>query len=134
MNWGKIALAGLLGGIAGWIADFIMHGAILGNTYMSYPDVFTQEQSNPAYFLLNSVLVGFFAATLFSKTRDSWAAGLMGGVTFGALLGMVAFWTPFYSPLVLDGFPYFLAWCQGGAALISAIVIGAVLGLVIKRA
>ena len=134
MNWGKIALAGVLGGLAGNIADFVMHGVVLGNTYMEYPEVFSQEQANPAYFFLNSVMVGLFAAALFSKTRNSWAAGAMGGATFGLMLGLVAFWTPFYSPLVIEGYPYYLAWCQGGAAAISAVVIGTVLGLVIKRA
>ncbi len=32
---------------------------------------------------------------------------------------------PFYNTLVLDGFPYFLSWCQGGANLIGAVVLGA---------
>ena len=41
---------------------------------------------------------------------------------------------PFYNTLVLDGFPYFLSWCQGGANLIGAVVLGAALGAVIKQA
>ena len=39
----------------------------------------------------------------------------------------------FYNPLVIDGFPYYLAWCHGGITLIGSVVGGAVVGLMIKR-
>lgn len=133
MNWTKILIAGLAAGIAMNLADFVMHGFILGSTYTEYP-VFTSEQANPLWFLLISVLIALFAAILFSKTRECWAPGVAGGATFGFWLGMVAFFSEFYNPLVLEGFPYFLAWCWGGTSLITGVVGGAVLGAVLKRA
>ncbi len=134
MNWSKVLLAGVVGGVAMNISEFIMHGLILAGTYESYPDVFTQEQANPLWFLLVALCIATAAAILFSKTRQSWADGAGGGATFGFWVGLIVFFPPFYSSLVIDGFPYFLSWCQGGANLVGAVVLGATLGVVIKRA
>ena len=131
MNWTKALIAGVASGVALWLADFVMHGFIMGATYAKYP-VFTQEAANPLHFLLVSVFITVFAAILFAKTRGSWGAGLKGGATYGFWLGMVSFFTTFYSPLVLEGFPYYLSWCQGGINLIGFVIVGVVLGLVYK--
>lgn len=133
MNWTKILLAGIVGGVLGTIADFITHGVILGNTYTKYPETFSQTATNPLYFLAISIFIGFFAAILFSKTRKCWADGWKGGATFGFYLGLVFFFSQFYSALVIDGFPYFLSWCHGGSSLIAATIMGLGLGLVLKN-
>ncbi len=133
MNYTRVALAGLAGGVVMNIADFVMHGFIMADTYTRLSDVFSQEPANPLWFLLVSVCLGLAAALIFAKTRASWGAGLMGGVTFGALLGLFAFFSPFYNPLVFDGFPYYLAWCWGGMNFIDAVLLGATLGLIYKR-
>ncbi len=132
MNWGKLLLAGVVAGVAGWLADFVMHGLILGKTYAKYP-VFTQEAANPFHFLLISICIAIAAAILFAKTRACWAEGVGGGVAFGFFLGLVAFFPPFYNSLVLEGFPYFLVWCWGGTHLIGAVVFGFFLGLIYKK-
>lgn len=133
MNWGKVLLAGVVAGVVGNLADFVMHGLILGETYKKYPEVFTQEGASPVYFLLISVCIGIAAAILFAKTRACWAEGVGGGVAFGFFLGLVAFFAPFYNSLVLEGFPYFLVWCWGGTHLIGAVVFGFFLGLIYKK-
>ena len=51
---------------------------------------------------------------------------------FGFWLGLVAFFSPFYDSLVIEGFPYFLSWCWGGANLISLVIFGAVIGAIYK--
>lgn len=134
MNWTRALIAGVLAGIAINIVDFILHGQILGATYARYPEVFSQESANPLFFLLVAVLIGIAAGILFAKTRGSWKAGWVGGVTFGFWLGLISFFVPFYNPLVLDGFPYYLSWCWGGINLIDGVVGGAVLGAVYKSA
>jgi hypothetical protein len=133
MNWTKAILAGVVGGIALNLADWIMHGFILGPTYMKYP-VFTQEPASPLYFLAISLLMGIFAALLFAKTRSSWAEGIAGGATYGFFLGLIQFFAHFYNPLVFEGFPYYLSWCWGGVGMIGMVILGAVLGLIYKRA
>ena len=132
MNWSKVLIAGIVGGIAANIADFVMHGLIMGKTYMKYTDVFSQEQANPFYFLAISLLMAFFMAAIFAKTRGSWAAGWVGGATFGFWIGLFMFFSNFIPALVVDGFPYFLSWCWGGMGLIAATVMGAAIGAVYK--
>ena len=131
MNWTKVLIAGVVGGIVLNIANFVMHGMILGNTYTKYP-VFSQEPANPLHFQLVALCMAIAAAILFAKTRSSWAAGLVGGATFGCLLGLIFFFVPFYNSLVLEGFPYYLGWCQGGVNLIGFVILGAVFGLIYK--
>ncbi len=132
MNWTKVLIAGLVSGIVLWLADFLMHGVILGPTYMKYP-LFTQEQANPLHFLLVSVCMTLPAAVLFAKTVSCWGGGVMGGVKYGFWVGLILFFTTFYSPLVLEGFPYFLSWCQGGINLIGFVIVGVVLALIYKE-
>lgn len=133
MNWTRALVAGVVGGIVVNIADFIQHGLLLGQEYTRYDQVFSQVQANPLYFVAIAVLTGIFAAILFAKTRLSWAPGVKGGLTFGLLLGLVMFWYPFYSTLVIKDFPYHLSWCWGGINLIDSLLFGAVVGLIYKR-
>ena len=133
MNWTRILGAGLVGGIVVNLVDFVQHGLIMNATYKKYSDVFTQEQANPVWFFVISIVVAIFFSILFAKTRECWAAGVKGGVTYGFWIGMVAFFGNFYFPLVIDGFPYHLAWCWGGIGVIDAVIGGAVVSLIIKR-
>ncbi|MEE8137958.1 MAG: hypothetical protein V3T81_03665 [Thermoanaerobaculia bacterium] len=134
MNWTKAVIAGVVGGVAVWIANFIMHAVIMGQTYAKYPEVFSQEEGSPFPFLLVGVFIAVPGALLFAKTRDSWGEGIAGGATFGFWLGLVSFFAPFYNSLVLEGFPYFLAWCWGGINLIGFVILGAILGAMVKKA
>lgn len=131
MNWGKTLLGGVVGGIAMMIANFVMHGVIMADTYRRYPEVFEQEEVGPLWFTLICVLIGVVLGILFAKTRRSWAKGLAGGVAFGFLVGMTHFFANFFDALVYQGFPYYLAWCHGGMDAIAFTVAGAVMGLVI---
>lgn len=131
MNWIRVILAGVAGGIVVTIANFVMHGMIMANTYTKYP-VFAREQANPLHFLLVAVCIGIPVAILFAKTRESWAGGILGGGTFGFFLGLVAFFPPFYDSLVIEGFPYYLSWCWGGMNLIGFVVYGLTIGLLYK--
>jgi len=131
MNWSRALIAGVVGGVVMNFASFVIHGVILANTYTRYP-VFTQEQANPLHFFLVAGAIGATSALLFVKTRRSWPAGAKGGLAFGVLLGVALFFRPFYNPLVLEGFPYYLAWCWGGSEVIVASVYGLVVGAIYK--
>lgn len=132
MNWPKIAIAGLVAGVVGNLYDFAMHAGIMANTYLKYSEVFSQEQASPLHFFLVSICVWIAVAILFAKTRGSWSPGWKGGAAFGAFFGIAIFFTNFYHPMVLEGFPYHLAWCWGGINLLGAIVGGSVLGAILK--
>lgn len=132
MNWARIALAGVAAGLVTWISDFVLHGMVMGPTYQRLSQVYTQTQANPAWFLLVGVTICFMAALLFARTRGSWAAGWAGGLRFGFFLGLVIFFQRFYDPLVIDGYPYYLAWCQGGISMIDSLLAGTVIGSILK--
>lgn len=132
MSWGKAILAGIVGGFVVSVADWVLHGVVMADTYTKY-SVFSQTQANPLWFVVIAILIGIFAAILFAKTRTSWAESWKGGATFGFWLAMTAFFANFYYPLVLAGFPYYLSWCWGGINVIEGVIGGAVLGLIYKR-
>jgi hypothetical protein len=132
MNWRRIALAGLAAGVVTWISDFVLHGVVMGPTYERLSQVYSQTASNPAWFLLVAFTICLVAALLFARTRGSWGAGWKGGLAFGFFLGLVVFFQRFYDPLVIDGYPYYLAWCQGGIAMIDSLLAGAVIGSIVK--
>ena len=131
MNWTKAIIAGVVGGVVVNLADYVMHGMIMANTYKNFA-VFTQEEANPAHFFLVAIVLGIASAVFFAKTRGSWPAGIKGGVIFGVFLGCVLFFRSFYNPLVLEGFPYYLSWCWGGITFIDSVILGAVLGAMYK--
>ena len=132
MSFGKAIIAGVVGGIVVNLVDFVMHGMIMANTYPKY-EVFAREHANPLHFTFVAICMSIMAAILFAKTRGSWADGLMGGVSFGFWLGMIAFFAPFYNSLIFEGFPYYISWCWGGINLIGYLVLGAVLGLIYTK-
>lgn len=131
MNWTKLILAGIVAGVVTWIANFVMHGLILADTYTRFP-VFSQEAASPFMFLFVGVFIALAAALLYAKTYTCWGGGWKAGATFGFFLGLAAFFSNFYNPLVLEGFPYFLSWCWGGIHLIDGVIGGAVLGLIYR--
>ncbi|MBK5255032.1 MAG: hypothetical protein JJE39_03285 [Vicinamibacteria bacterium] len=132
MNWTRIAIAGVAAGLVTWISDFVQHGMVMAATYQRLSQVFKQTETNPAWFLLISVTICLMVAILFARTRGSWAAGWKGGLSFGFFLGLVIFFQRFFDPLVVDGYPYYLAWCQGGMSMIDSLLAGAVIGSIVK--
>jgi hypothetical protein len=132
MNWSKTLLGGVLAGVTMMLANFVMHGILMADTYRQYPDVFEQEPSSPAWFAGICVLIGIVLAVLFARTRRSWAAGVAGGAAFGLLVGMTHFFANFFDVLVYEGFPYYLSWCHGAMDAVVFTLAGVVLGLTVK--
>lgn len=131
MNWTKALIAGVVGGLAVSVYNFIMHEMIMGATYDGLA-VFRQD-ANPIWFSVVAIVVGIAGAMLFAKSRASWGAGVKGGVNFGFWVGLIGFFAQFYNPLVINEFPYYLSWCWGGIILIGWMVFGAVAALLYKE-
>lgn len=133
MNWTRIGIAGVVAGIVVSVANFIMHGLIMGAEYTRH-GAFTQEQANPAHLVLVGLCIGVMAALLYAKTHSSWGTGPVAGAKFGFFLGLVFFFSPFYLPLVISEFPYHMGWCWGGIDLIGFVIYGTVIGAIYKKA
>ena len=115
------------------LTSFVLHGLAMASTYMKYPDLFTQEATNPLLFLGVEILIAVPAAVIFTKTRTAWSAGIGGGVTFGFWLGLVGSFAHLFNPLVMKGFPTYLGWYWVGISMIVSVVLGVVFGLMIKK-
>lgn len=137
MNWGRAIGAGLAAGFVQNIANFVMHGLVLGGMYLDQP-AFVQEPENMAmqvvWFLVIALVLGVVASLLFASSRQSWQPGMKGGLHFGVLLGAVVGFQQFYLTLVVNDFPYHVAWLWLAVDVISFGIGGIVLGAVYKRA
>ncbi len=137
MNWGRAIGAGLAAGFVQNIVNFVLHGLVLGSMYTDQP-AFVQEPDDMAmqivWFLVIALTIGTVAGLLFASSRQSWADGARGGLHFGILLGAVVGFQQFYLTLVVNDFPYSVAWIWLGVEIISFGVGGMVLGAVYKRA
>ncbi len=131
MNWVKVFITGIVGGVVVWLYNFLMHGLIMARTYEKY-EIF-RDDASPVFFVLAMVFIAISGALLFAKTRNSWADGLKGGITFGFFVGLIIFFSQFMNVLVFKGFPYHLSWCWGGIELIGWLIFGFVAGLLIKK-
>jgi hypothetical protein len=137
MNWGRAIGAGLAAGFVQNIANFVMHGLVLGGMYLDQP-AFVQEPDNMVmqivWFLVIALVLGVVASLLFASSRQSWQPGAKGGLHFGVLLGAVVGFQQFYLTLVVNDFPYHVAWLWLAVDVISFGIGGMVLGAVYKRA
>jgi len=133
MNWTKIGIGAVAGGIVIWLMDFVAHGMMLANTYTRMEIFQVAEPANPLMFLLVSTCIAAAAAILFARTRNSWGAGAAGGATYGFFIGLVGIFPFFYHPMVLNGWPYYLSWCWSGITMIDSVVLGAILGAIYPR-
>lgn len=139
MNWGRAVVAGLVAGIVQNVVNFVMHGLVLdtAGTYADQP-AFVQEPDSMTMQMLSftaiALVIGVVAALFFASSRQSWQAGPRGGLHFGILLGAVVGFQQFYLTLVIDGFPYHVAWIWLAVEIISFGVGGMVLGAMVKRA
>ena len=131
MNWIKVLITGLVGGVVIWLYNFLMHGLIMAKTYKKY-EIF-RDDASPVFYVLAFVFIAIAGALLFAKSRGSWADGVKGGITFGFFVGLIIFFSQFMNVLMYKGFPYHLSWCWGGIELIGWMVFGAVAGLLIKK-
>lgn len=135
MQWSKILMVGLVGGIVNAVYGFLMHGIVMGNSYRKYsPEVFrgAEDEPNMIWFVILPLLIGLVGAVLFAKTRASWQAGPKGGIMFGLWVGLIGLLGNFYSPLIISGYPYYLAWCTGGIIVIGWMIYGAVVAAMYK--
>ena len=135
MNWSRAVVAGLVAGVAQTAVNFVLHGLVLTVTYEGQA-AFVQEDdpANTVWFLLVALVIGVVAALFFAASRQSWQAGVKGGLHFGILLGAVVGFQQFYLTLVINDFPYHVAWTWLGVEIISFGIGGMVLGAMYKRA
>ncbi len=134
MKSGKFWLAVIAGGFVLNVLDFLLHGLILQNAYYAkLTDVFNQGGS-PAPFIIGDFVVAFVYAWVYDKVYGSFGGGLNGGSMFGLYAGVLtSFPTWLFMHLVIQGFPYDLAWIWTLNGIVWSVILGAVLGTIYKK-
>ncbi|MFN0159126.1 MAG: hypothetical protein ACKVRP_13775 [Bacteroidota bacterium] len=133
MKSGKFWIAVLVAGLVVNVFDFVVHGMMLANTYMSMPDVFNQTE-DPTWFVVGDFIAVLVFAWFYDKVYASFGGGMMGGATYGLYAGvLVSFPTWIFAHLMIAGFPYGLAWTFTLLGIVWGVIAGAVLGAMYKK-
>ncbi len=133
MQLNKALTAGAVGGIVMAIYDYLVHGMLLAGQYQAI-EGFKQgeELGAPFWFPVVTIVMGLVAGILFAKTRGSWESGAKGGMMFGLWIGLLGGFAAFFSPLMIKGFPYAMAWYSLVVQVIGWMIYGAVAGSMYK--
>lgn len=134
MNVKKFALATVIVGIAVNIYDFVVHGLILSNLiYTQMSSFLRQDMSMVALVVADFVGAAVFV-WVYDRVRNSFDAGVKGGVTFGLFAGiLINFPTWIISHSLITGFTYELAWTWTIAGIVWCLIGGAIASLVYQR-
>ena len=66
MNYLKIILTGVVGGVVINLYDFVMHSFVMASAYEKHP-LFQVEPANPVWFFVVAIVLAIFAALLFAR-------------------------------------------------------------------
>jgi hypothetical protein len=114
------------------VLDFIVQGNVLAGMYASIPIFAT----NPpiAWLVVGDFVAAFVFAWVYLRFAASVPAGPVGGATFGFYAGVLVSFPQFiFLHLLLNGFPYSVAWIWTVWTIIWYVALGAVAGLMNKR-
>jgi hypothetical protein len=136
MNYGRLALAAVVGLVVDVVYGFLVYGTLLAGEFGKYPAVYRSAETGPAYLPL--MFAGLFiailvAAMMYAKGYEG-GGGASEGLRFGVLLGVfVAFTFASVNYAVLN-IGRRLAAYTAVAGLIEWTLIGVAIGLVYKPA
>ena len=91
MNYPRIVVAAIVATVVDAVYGFVVWGQVLSGEFGRYPAIYRGSADQTAYLPLMfvGVLVGmFFAAWIYAKGCEG-GSGLVEGVRFGALMGLL---------------------------------------------
>jgi hypothetical protein len=91
MNYPRIVIAAIVATVVDAVYGFVVWGQVLSGEFGRYPEIYRASADQTAYLPLMfvGVLVGmFFAAWIYAKGYEG-GSGLVEGVRFGALMGLL---------------------------------------------
>jgi hypothetical protein len=91
MNYPRIVIAAIVATVVDAVYGFVVWGQVLSGEFGRYPEIYRAGADQTAYLPLMfvGVLVGmFFAAWIYAKGYEG-GSGLVEGVRFGALMGLL---------------------------------------------
>ncbi len=135
MKEGRFWLAVAVGGVVMNVLDFILQEVLFaGPVYQRYAGVFRQEPSLMPFYILGDFVAVLVIAWFYLRVRGSFASGIKGGALFGFYVGIVMSFPMFhFLHLLIEGFPYWVAWVMTVYGVCWGVILGAVLGKLMEQ-
>ena len=133
MNVKKFILTSIVVFIVYEILTYVVHGLILGNTYMAMPGVWRQDMQSMMWIMwLGALFFCFMFVFVFTKGYEG--KGIGEGVRFGLIIGLLMVVVQMLDQYVIYPVPFglVLQWIVFG--LIQYIILGIVAALLYKPA
>ena len=136
MNYGRLALAAVVGTVVDGIFGFAVYGNMLQSQFGQYPGVYRPVSTNMTYMpiLFSGVFLAMLAATYIYAKGFEGGSGMQEGMRFGVMLGVFAVG---YSAIVgyaMTAIGHNLGIAMAVATFIEWTINGTVIGLVYKPA
>jgi len=128
----KFWVAVLAAGVVANIIDMVVMGMMLAPTFASIPSM--RQGVNPVWYVIGDFLAVFVFTLVYDRVHSSFAAGPLGGATFGAYAGLlVSFPTWIFIHLMVVDFPIGLACGLTAYGILWGVVVGYVIGALLKK-
>ncbi len=123
MNIKRFLAGGLAVFVVFQVCDFIIHGLILGNVYMSMVNVWRPDMMSYMWILrVNSFIFSYFMMYVFVRGYEG--RGLLEGVRFGIIIGLMTYILGAFYQFALYSLPLSLVLKWAGFGLIEYILAG----------
>lgn len=111
--------------------DSLFYGVLMANSLSQIAGM--RQGTNVWWFVLGDVAAALVLTLVFTKVRSAFASSLSGGAACGFLLGVFAgFPANHFMYLMIDGYPYWLAWVGTFYTIIWYTLAGTILGAILK--
>jgi len=134
MNFGRIALAGVVATVADMVYGYLVYGLWLGPSFDQFPGVFrgSNDMSHMGYLVLGVFLVMLPAAFIYTKGYEGKGA-VAEGLPFGSVMGTLMVGVNVINYAILN-IGRKLTVVMGAAAFVEFVLIGLVIALVASPA
>ena len=135
MNYGRLALAAVVGTVVDMAYGFVVYGLLLASQFGGYPGVYRPaEDMSYMPVLVAGAFIAVLAATFIYAKGYEGRSGVEEGLRFGAVMGLfVVGYAALVNYAVLN-IGRRLAVSLAAAGFIEWIVVGLVIGLLYKPA
>jgi len=135
MNYGRLALAAILGTVADMIYGFVVYGMLLTGQFGQYPGVYRPaDDMSHMPVLIAGAFVAVLAATFIYSKGYEGRSGVEEGLRFGAVIGLFCVGYAAMVNYAVLNIGRRLAVGLAAAGFVEWLVVGLVIGLVYKPA
>jgi len=131
MNTKKFLLASFGVFVTIQILDFVIHNLILGSTYENIQGLFRTDMADKMWVMyVTGIVFSLLFVYIFTKGYEG--KGILEGVKYGLLIGLVVHFVGSFNQFVVYPVPYILMWKWIIYGTIEVMAAGAVTALIYK--